>query len=1150
MSSMDLKTAYEIAGGYIEADEKTFDTALEVVKKHDEELAEMLKTAHIEEQRSKHIQEKRDEIAMRVKDNVLKENTEFLYNELDNNDYSSLLDDEEIAIAIKNTPFIEIRDEEETYLSDDEREKHVKMLIEKAKIDTFIEQSTNSEFNSLSDEDKRKTLFEEIKNSFLGTLVHLRTAQQAQNNIPEASKAFTDNKDDFFSQQQVALGTFTPQEKAADFNEVIDVSSDLVVAACADSENKLGKFAKKLADKAETLKGKSKAIFYDASNLAHKLKVSFNQKATEVWGQRYEFANNLRDRAPKAIMDIGATIGLVVGTATNAPWLGTAVLAYGAYKATSSWVWPLITKTRTSARLDRKNPDAPKMSFTDRFKNVTKSIFSNKEERMQYFKEAGWGSAAGLVGLGAAGAVASGAIASAGSAASAVAARTAQRLASLAVSSVNNAMNTINTLKNKKKNFWDKAFAVAGFALTAGIIAKCIDTNTPEDLGVGNITDKTDSASPHSTLASFSHDTANNPVKTLANSLTNNQHLNMMPVDSTLTEQTDSTLVFKADSTLTEQADSTFAAKTNTDLTEQQETIVTEEHDITTSAPSEWSEESGITKQQWNRLQTYWGSPEKYQEYYARITDDMLAPGGQFENMTRDEVLFRYERLTSWNLPQHRDDIARLDAFFGGCNDYLANENAASLNDVLDNGSIRDVEGTECVRATGRDVNCSGKSALHVEKIDCGCEEVANDATPTGADVVSDTKNDTLEIKDGKNVTTDLTEEKSYNVNVIRTNNLDVEHSKTVEKNLEISDVKSNAKNMNIVTNVSESLTSTTSEVTSEATEVATSTASEASSKATEVVASTASEVTSETTEVVASTASEVSSETTEVVTSTASEVSSETTEVATSTASEASSEVVIIEGSQNVETGTPAAGNIEERGGYNYSGITEKQYNRMQTFFKDRFGENAYEDYASKITDEMRTKGGIFEGLSVEQSMFSIQQMIAWSNDKVGEFAKEINTVVDYLKGCTDSISVEDAPSVKEVIDRVNENGTIDGVTGTKNIMVRYFQAGDCGQSGTYVTQQAAEGVTNPSTEGFDRLYMRPLVTNVKETPIDTYKIVEGKEVVSDLTEEKTEVNIVRTNNLDTSDKKIVEKGLSVSDVKVKPKTMNIITNVNDFSK
>ena len=215
---------------------------------------------------------------------------------------------------------------------------------------------------------------------------------------------------------------------------------------------------------------------------------------------------------------------------------------------------------------------------------------------------------------------------------------------------------------------------------------------------------------------------------------------------------------------------------------------------------------------------------------------------------------------------------------------------------------------------------------------------------------------------------------------------------------------------------------------------------------------------------------------------------------------------------SEEVEVGTPAAGNIPERGGFENTGITESQYNSMKTFFKNSFGEDAYDDYATRITDDMRAKGGIFEGLSVEQSMFSIKQMIAWSNDEHGKFAKEITNIVNYLKECDESISIENASDIKEVIDSVNENGTIDGVSGTSPVMVRYFTANDCGEAGTYTVENASNGHTTPSTDGFDRYYMRQDMKPMSKDPVFVNADAENIYIE---TKEDVTANVVKSNNL-----------------------------------
>lgn len=104
----------------------------------------------------------------------------------------------------------------------------------------------------------------------------------------------------------------------------------------------------------------------------------------------------------------------------------------------------------------------------------------------------------------------------------------------------------------------------------------------------------------------------------------------------------------------------------------------------------------------------------------------MLEKGGIFEGMTREQVLFKYERLSSWNLTQHQEVIRRMDSFFGCDGEeriMLTADDAKSLDDVLSNGAIRDVDGTKCIRTTGIDINCGEEAVRHDVRVDCGCDE-------------------------------------------------------------------------------------------------------------------------------------------------------------------------------------------------------------------------------------------------------------------------------------------------------------------------------------------------------------------------------------------------------------------------------------------
>ena len=73
---------------------------------------------------------------------------------------------------------------------------------------------------------------------------------------------------------------------------------------------------------------------------------------------------------------------MVGATVASAPWLGSAVAAYGAYKVASSWVWPIVTEARKNARIERKEGKKSKIKFVDQLREASDSIFKNKEKRM------------------------------------------------------------------------------------------------------------------------------------------------------------------------------------------------------------------------------------------------------------------------------------------------------------------------------------------------------------------------------------------------------------------------------------------------------------------------------------------------------------------------------------------------------------------------------------------------------------------------------------------------------------------------------------------------------------------------------------------------------------------------------------------------
>ena len=1105
MAKISLDEAYEIAGGYKKVDEQTFLEALSIVRDDDPIFANSLEEAHkIELSRQKWL-EKKDE--QKPQSHIIKNNIDFLDAEYANSEYdTSLLEDEEIVEALKNTPIIETApgtDKNDAYtLEGEEREKHINMLVENARLDVacdLIESNELAAENSL--EGKKEIFRRELKTSFLSTLANLRLTAQLENNVPNAAEAVKNNDEEFFNEQQDALANMGPQERACDFTQNIGVSVDSVIACCVETKSKADRVTEKFNAFAKKIEGSSQKHYQNAANFIHKAKTSFVNSAKSLWGQRFEFANNLKDRAPKIITDISATAALCGAAALNAPWLGTAAIAYGAYKAASAWMWPIVTKARTESRLAKKDKDAPKLKFWQRLKKASNDIFNNKDERKAYYKEAGWGTAAGLVGLGAAGAVLSGAVTigtQAAGVASGVVARSFQSLSTLAVHSVNSTMNAVRTVKNKKTNVLTKCFVVGGAVLTSYLLYKC--GSNAENLG--NVT-ALNHPSESPTIAS---DSLSNP-DTLSNNVSPKGILpnNALPQD-TLTNN-----VLSQD-TLTNNALPQDTLTNNDTIVATQKSTLTAPGDLNSviedkiEVPTEWNQSTmGITKAQWIKLQTYWDKdPQKFAEFYSRIDADMLKEGGIFEGMTREQVLFKYERISSWNLPAHRDTLEKLDQLFRDCNngqDISLDENDRNVIDsVMKDGSIRNVNGDRCVRVLNRMGNdCGDQSSLITKKIDCGCDEVTTQVEEPIQPKTVSFENDPA---------TNSSETSVTNISLVKSNNLyggDIVNSEATTEDATLfsqnRQIKIEQNNTSIALN-NDASTSTEITTTEQGAVITTETS------VTEQGAFASTEVT--TTEQGTVTITEVTTDRQEATTATNVTADEQPKDVElnnTITHSE------IIEGTENVEQGTPAAGNIEARGGYENSGITPKQYNNMQTFFKNSYGENAYEEFASRITDDMRAKGGIFEGLSVEQSMFSIQKMIAWSNDQTGAFADEITNMVNYLKECDDAILTTDAQAIKNIIDSVNENGTIDGVTGTSSTMVRYFQTGPCGEAGTYGLETGASGVTKPSGDGFSRFFKRTWT----DTPAP---IFEEDTPTQDIEYQNIAVSLNKGNNLMFGDK------------------------------
>lgn len=585
------------------------------------------------------------------------------------------------------------------------------------------------------------------------------------------------------------------------------------------------------------------------------------------------------------------------------------------------------------------------------------------------------------------------------------------------------------------------------------------------------------------------------------------------------------------------------------DTTKQQATQVTELKITETQkasvivTPQEWNDSTKISEARWNQLNSDWG----YQTNYAKITDDMLEKSG-FE--TRDQFLNAYRALRSFYPEVIEDDGVLEDRSTASekFSKYFNNDDCVQATDFTDEDFeilklAPSLVGTWNKYSTGetKDGQPCDPGTVHHKRVVTKTkttsvkpsevtptpqgEELSDDETfnevPGSSVTISDNDDEATftNVGGSHTVITEQSDSVSTTVTVHKgnsyVNSVQVDSIPATDLNIKapnVRDVLVESRDVPISTNLSQTSENGFAEVKGTSTTVTEGFVEVKGSSVTvnegfNEVSGTSVTVTEEVTENKGTSSAQVDEYGFVIETGTTTTVSSD---VATE-----QGETTIVGDSDELPLGTPSPDNTPERGGYENSGLSEKQYKRMQNFFRDRFGDNAFEDFMERITDDMRAKGGVFEGLSRAEALFSVQQMIAWSNDRHGKFADEIRDVTAYLNGCNETLTI--ATEIKDIIDDVNQNGTIDGVIGRGNKRVKFYQLNDCGEAGTYgvVRGQGSVKPTNPTGPKFPRLYMQ--FHPVSQEPISepTFNEVSGsyKLIYTPVEQEDPTVQIYKGN-------------------------------------
>lgn len=194
---------------------------------------------------------------------------------------------------------------------------------------------------------------------------------------------------------------------------------------------------------------------------------------------------------------------------------------------------------------------------------------------------------------------------------------------------------------------------------------------------------------------------------------------------------------------------------------------------------------------------------------------------------------------------------------------------------------------------------------------------------------------------------------------------------------------------------------------------------------------------------------------------------------------------VQIVADSDSVPTGTPAAGYVAERGGYENTGlISKRQDTNLKNWYVDKYGENAYEDVLNKITDDLLVKGGAFEGLSPKQAL-RIAEGIMVHAYKFPESAEALET---FLNPCKDAqLTAEQAEQIRKDGYNITEEGLLTDGVYNKNVYARFYNTGDCEEDGHVVYEKSKNtGPTVASNRYYPRLYSQPEKQPVSEKPIE----------------------------------------------------------------
>ena len=262
---------------------------------------------------------------------------------------------------------------------------------------------------------------------------------------------------------------------------------------------------------------------------------------------------------------------------------------------------------------------------------------------------------------------------------------------------------------------------------------------------------------------------------------------------------------------------------------------------------------------------------------------------------------------------------------------------------------------------------------------------------------------------------------------------------------------------------------------------------------------------------------------------------------------------IEIIEGADKVPVGTPSAGYVSERGGYQNTGLTKKEYNDTKKFFGDKFQQ--YMDIINANDSLLLQNGQIGAGLVGEQLLFQWKQAESWSsNNPKNKNADKAFVLVNQImenyfdrKPCAgDSLTADQTSIIRSVFDRITDTGRIFGVKGKQTVRtVNQIATEDCDTPSKHTYQ--ATGSSRPSNIGepHKRLFRAVTVTR-DEAFVNDSTLIEHTVYVPNY--QTTSTNIVYGKyNEDLVTGKVTRKATADEVLSLKVKDQDVYVEVNN---